>query len=470
MSGIIGSGVSAALRALGVADTGLERAVSQAATGKAVATVADAPATYVVAAALSSDAQAYLAVRSGLAGAEAPTRVANAAIDQTSDVLRKLREAVIDAQSDDASASAYNTQIQSLLSEIGRNESDATVNGVNLLAGAVVDDVTTTQIVVPRNLNGGNITIGEKSLSQMNASVPGLGLDNFTATSGGLNISFSSLSVENIGTAAPSTQVQVQTANYGTGETAQYPGQSWTFAFTDAASSAAGTDSNVTYDAAGNVTHVDHTIPVPLPVGFTLNNAIGALQNALNAAMFESNYLPSPPAIEPGLDIAGNNIGTTATVQNLRPSFPIAISWPWTPATTAAFADTATQITVSISPPPSVPLTSFNGANFLSSAGEIADYKNSNPSSPAFYLSPSGTDLTAGIMITSVDATPLPVPADDAADLHDHFVPTAGVAHTDGSDHRAAKSAARHTGRDGHTVDRTRSDDRDPELGFAQDR
>lgn len=150
-------------------------------------------------------------------------RGAGAAIDQTSDVLVKLREAVIDAQSDDASASAYNTQIQSLLSGIGRNESDATVNGVNPLAGAVVDDVTTTQIVVPRNLTGGNITIGEKSLSQMNASVPALGLDNFTATSGGLNISFSSLSVENIGTAAPPTQVQVQTANYGTGETAQYP-------------------------------------------------------------------------------------------------------------------------------------------------------------------------------------------------------------------------------------------------------
>lgn len=174
MSGIVNSAVSAALRALGVAGVGLQRAVTQAATGKAVATVADAPAVYVVAAGLSSDSQAFMAVRSGLAGAEAPTRVANAAIDQTSDVLIKLREAVINAQSDDASVGAYDTQIQSLLSEIGRNESDATVNGINLLAGAVFDNVTTTQIVVPRNLNGGTITIGDKSLSQMNASVPGL--------------------------------------------------------------------------------------------------------------------------------------------------------------------------------------------------------------------------------------------------------------------------------------------------------
>jgi flagellin len=416
MWGIVNSGVSVALRALGVADVDLQRAVSQAATGKAVAAVSDSPAAYVVAAALNSDAQAFMAVKSGLAGAEVPTRVATAAIDQTSDALIKLKAAVIQAQSDGASTSAYNTQIQSLLSEIGRNESDATVNGVNLLAGAVVNDVTRTQIVVPRNIDGANITIGEQSLSQMNASVPGLGLDNFTATSGGLNVSFYSLSAENIGTAAPATQVQLQTANYGnaSSETGQYPGQSWTFVFTDASTPAASTDSNVVTDPSDNVTHVDHTIPVPLPVGFTLDDAISALQNSLNATKFESNYLATPPSVEPGLNIAGNNIDTAATgsvtVQNLCPTFPIPISGPWTTHTTSAVAAPATQITVGIAPRPSVPLPLFNNAIFLSTPADITAYTSSNPTVPAFYLSPSGAAISAGTTIASVSLTPLPIP------------------------------------------------------------
>jgi flagellin-like hook-associated protein FlgL len=196
MSGVVNPSAASALRTLDTTETRLDRALSQAATGKAVATVADDPAAYVIASHLNSDAQAFLAVKSLLGGAAVPTRVAAAAVNSTSDILMKPQSTVFEAQSGGEATAAANTQVQSLLSQIANNAADATVNGVNLVAGAVVNDVKVTQINVPRNLNGGTVTIGDKGLSQMNASLPGLGLDNFLATSDGIKIAFSSVGRE----------------------------------------------------------------------------------------------------------------------------------------------------------------------------------------------------------------------------------------------------------------------------------
>jgi flagellin-like hook-associated protein FlgL len=75
-----------------------------------------------------------------LGGAQTPTLVANAAVDGITDVLTKLKQAAIGAQAGGDSANAEATQIQSLLTQIAGYEADATVNGVNLIAGAVVND------------------------------------------------------------------------------------------------------------------------------------------------------------------------------------------------------------------------------------------------------------------------------------------------------------------------------------------
>src|SRR3954447_21025393 len=187
MSGVIKPVVANALRTLDAADTRLQHTLSEVATGKAVATVADDPAAYVIAQGLSSDAQALMAVKSGLGGAEVPTRVANAAINATADLLKKLQATVFEAQSGGAAGPAAYAQIQSLLAQISSNTSDATAGGVNLIAGAVVNDVKMTQFSVPRNLDGATVIIGDKGLSRMNASVPGLGLADFNAATDGLD-------------------------------------------------------------------------------------------------------------------------------------------------------------------------------------------------------------------------------------------------------------------------------------------
>jgi flagellin len=405
MLGLTDPSVVNALRTLDGINASLRTAVSQAATGKAVATAADSSAAYVNALGLNSDAQAFMAVNNGLGGAEVPARVAGAAIDQITGVLANLQNASIEAQSGGVSGAAASTQIQALLSQISNYESDATVNGVNLVAGAVVNDVSLTQIHVPTDPDGNMLTIGDTGLSQMNASLPGLGLDNFSGTQDGLSIDFSSLSVENISTSLPPTQIQVQTANYGNGETPQYPGQSWTFVFTNAPASDASVDSNSVSDAAGNITHVDHTIPVPLPVGFSLNDAMTALQSALFAAGFESQFTASSPSTGAILSIAGNNVGTVAPpVQNLRPSLPIAVGAGSATMTAAVNATgTPTQITInSPSLPSGDPPSSLVGATFLSTQAEIDAFSSSNPTAPAFYLLPPSAAIPPGTTIQSV--------------------------------------------------------------------
>ena len=67
-------------------------------------------------------------------------------------------------------------------------------------------------------------------------------------------MTFSSLSVENLSTAPPATQVRVQTAKYPIGDTPQYVGQSWTFVFVDSPASNAVTNRQIRVaDGPGNV-------------------------------------------------------------------------------------------------------------------------------------------------------------------------------------------------------------------------
>ena len=192
------------------------------------------------------------------------------------------------------------------------------MNGVNLIAGAVVNDVTTTQISVPRNISGAMLTIGDTSISQMNTSVPGLGLDGFNGSTDGMKLSFTSLDAQNISTTTPATQVEVQTANYTNPlnpppppppvESPQYPGQSWTFVFTNSSTPTASTTLNGPADRAGNITHADHTIPVPLPPGYTLDDAINGLQAAMQSVKFVTKFVADTPS-GPTLSVAGNNVG-----------------------------------------------------------------------------------------------------------------------------------------------------------------
>jgi hypothetical protein len=186
-------------------------------------------------------------------------------------------------------------------------------------------DVTSTQLAVPSGPTGQQFGLGGSGLGTMNASIAGLGLSTFDGTSDGIALTFTSLSQENISTGASPTQVTVQTTNYGvsSAESGQNAGQMWTFVFTDAASPSAGGTTIEATDAQGNVTRASHTIAVPLESDFTLNEAMTALQNAMHSVYFETNFSTGQ---YPTLNIAGNNLGNSASVQNLQPSYPVVVT------------------------------------------------------------------------------------------------------------------------------------------------
>src|SRR5690242_6969614 len=127
MSATIQPGVVFGLRTLESTQATLQRTVVEAATGKAVATVADDPPAFVIAKSLTSESSAWLTVGTRLAAAEVPARVASAAVDATTNVLMKLKQSAIEMQAGGDQASQVSTQIQAYLSQIANIQQDATV-------------------------------------------------------------------------------------------------------------------------------------------------------------------------------------------------------------------------------------------------------------------------------------------------------------------------------------------------------
>lgn len=217
----------------------------------------------------------------------------------------------------------------------------------------------------------------------MNASVPGLGLDGFNGTTDGIQLSFTSLDVQNISTAPPATQVEVQTANDGTAETPQYPGQSWTFVFTDASTPTTSTTLDGPADPVGNITHADHTIPVPLPPGFTMDDAINGLQAAMQSLKFETKFVANAPT-GPTLSVAGNNVGLVTSVQNLRPKLPPPVDrLPGYRTQTIVTGSTRIDLGL-IQPPRSGNMSDCVGATYLQSQADVDAYMAGPHKTPAF--------------------------------------------------------------------------------------
>jgi flagellin len=338
-----------------------------------------------------------------------------------SNILIKLRQAVIGAQFGEDAATAERVQIQTLFSQISSNVKDATVNGVNLISGAVGNGVQ-TQINVPAGIDGQMMTIGGKGLSAMNASLAGLGLAGAPSSISGLKIECAAFSAENIRTAGPATQIIVQTANYGNAstESQQYLGQRWTFQFTDAADPTPASSTPLAYDTNGDVVQQDNVVPVPLKSGFTLSDAMVGLQRALSGAGFESSVaqqmLPGQSYASIKLGIAGNNIDPNAmaseSVQHLQPSWPGPIA-EIPGQTTAATLSGGTNLKLNSLPlPTGAGFASYVGAQYLGTDSDVSGYTFSNAAAAAFITSSSATyptpdpnvGIQSGTTIQSIDA------------------------------------------------------------------
>jgi flagellin-like hook-associated protein FlgL len=227
-----------------------------------------------------------------------------------------------------------------------------------------------------------------------------------------MKLSFTSLDAQNISTAPPATQVEVQTANYTNPlnpppppppvESPQYPGQSWTFVFTDSSTPTASTTLNGPADRAGNITHADHTIPVPLPPGYTLDDAINGLQAAMQSVKFVTKFVADTPS-GPTLSVAGNNVGLVASVRNLRPDLPPPIITLHGYRTQTITTGSTTIDLGLMEQPPSGNMSDYVGATYLQSQADVDAYMAGPHTTPAFYLSPFSASIPSGATITDFD-------------------------------------------------------------------
>jgi flagellin-like hook-associated protein FlgL len=154
-------------------------------------------------------------------------------------------------------------------------------------------------------------------------------------------------------------------------------------------------------DSLGNITRADHVVPVPLLPGFSVDDAMAALQNAMSAAKFVTRFTMSA---SPTLSVAGNNVGLQVPpVQSLLPNLPIPVG-AVNSFLSSAVALGGTQINLqSIGLPGGNTPPILMGATYLPDAAARAAYMSSNPTTPAFCVLPmSGPQIAPGTTIQSV--------------------------------------------------------------------
>ena len=136
-------------------------------------------------------------------------------------------------------------------------------------------------------------------------------------------------------------------------------------------------------DPVGNITHADHTIPVPLPPGFTMDDAINGLQAAMQSLKFETKFVANAPT-GPTLSVAGNNVGLVTSVQNLRPKLPPPVDrLPGYRTQTIVTGSTRIDLGL-IQPPRSGNMSDCVGATYLQSQADVDAYMAGPHKTPAF--------------------------------------------------------------------------------------
>ncbi len=300
----------AALASLAQTQTALVTTQQQIATGKKVSSAADNPAIYAISNTMNAQIAGLSAVQDGLSFSGQVVGTATAATTSISSALSTLKNTVTQAQQQGLSQAQMNQSINGLLSQIDTFANSATMNGVNLLAGATGNGVSSTQLKVMTDAQGKQITVGGTGPGNaINATAAGLGLYGFNATSGGLVLNMNSISPYNISNNGPvNTTVTLQNTMFGDASaTGQNPGQQWTFEFVQPGAAATTVAAPDVTDGLGNVIQHQNVVPVPLPVGFTTADAMAALQTAMQGAGFGVTMNSDGT-----LNIIGNNLDTSA--------------------------------------------------------------------------------------------------------------------------------------------------------------
>ena len=273
------------------------------------------PAEIVVSTIRVTESTVLAVIRDAIEGGKLAVALAGTSVAKIEGVLIDVLKLVTSGQADTGHPADIQQQANTLLATIGEAVTEATVRGVNLIAGSMGGAVTTTKLTIIGGLDGSVVTIGGTGRSAMNASAAGLGLANFVASGRGVAISFPAAAGTII---AGETTITLRTSNHGdsSDETPQFLARQWTFEFTPASLPPASTEA-APFDATGNLLRLDGVIAVPLAANFTNDDAVSVLASAMNDRGFETSIEQSSAGVMV-LRIAGNNVDVSAVSVHRR--------------------------------------------------------------------------------------------------------------------------------------------------------
>ena len=154
-------GAQVALRALNATGAELDKVQKRVSTGYKVADAVDDGASFAVAQGLRANIKAYGAVSERLSQAKGLLSVTEAGLTNVSDTASSIKEVLIklsDSNLGAADRTKYEADYNALTAEITRSYTQATFNGVGLLATA------STAVNVVSDISGGFLTIAKQDI------------------------------------------------------------------------------------------------------------------------------------------------------------------------------------------------------------------------------------------------------------------------------------------------------------------
>jgi len=148
-------GALAALQSLNQTAQALSTTQSQISTGKKVGSAADNPAIFSIANTINANIAGLSAVSDSLNFGAQVVATASSAVANVSTVLQALQQTVTSSNQSGISLTTLQSQVKSELTSINQYATDATFNGVNLLAANTGGGVTSNSLNIVQSVDGG---------------------------------------------------------------------------------------------------------------------------------------------------------------------------------------------------------------------------------------------------------------------------------------------------------------------------
>jgi flagellin len=162
-----------ALQTLKSTNKNMAAVQGQISTGLKVASAKDNASTWAIAQTMRSDVGGFKSIKSGLAVAEATVNVARNAAESIANLMNKIKEKVVEAQSESVDRGKIQTDIEAMRDQIISIVGTAQFNGVNLLDATNGSDSMRVLSSLDRSSDQ-SVTAGSFSVAKNDLRVNGL--------------------------------------------------------------------------------------------------------------------------------------------------------------------------------------------------------------------------------------------------------------------------------------------------------